>query len=51
MRATTPLLRTSAYQLPARQAGWVCLGCGYTQDWCHAFSAKPFAVKKRSQLV
>ena len=37
--------------LLATETGWACLGCGYIQDWCHAFSAKPFAVKKRFQLV
>lgn len=27
--------------LTATRNGWICPVCGYTQDWAHAFMAKP----------
>ncbi len=26
--------------LIATEAGWICLDCDYTQDWCHDFQLK-----------
>lgn len=34
---TCPMDHSQSRDLIATADGWICPGCDYTQDWCHAF--------------